>query len=129
MKTINIIILIVIAVSIAIFVSVYNDSSLYVDFSTAKKNTGKEYHVVGTLNREKPMVYDPENNPNHFEFFMKDSMGTEAKVIYSEPKPADFDRSDKVVVIGKFKDPNGVFIAQKILLKCPSKYEGEKIAK
>lgn len=129
MKTINIIILVVIAVSIAIFVSVYNDSSMYVDFNTAKKNIGKEYHVVGTLNREKPMNYDPQNNPNHFEFYMKDSAGTEAKVIYTEPKPADFDRSDKVVVIGRFNEPSGDFIAQKILLKCPSKYEGEETPK
>lgn len=123
MKTINIIILIVIAVSIAIFVSVYNDSSMYVDFNTAKKNSGTEYHIVGSLNREKPMVYNPEINPNRFEFYMKDSTETEVKVIYNEPKPADFDRSDKVVVIGKFNDPAGDFIAQKILLKCPSKYE------
>ncbi|NUM31374.1 MAG: cytochrome c maturation protein CcmE [Bacteroidetes bacterium] len=129
MKTINIIILIVIAVAIAIFVSVYNDSSMYVDFNTAKKNIGNEYHVVGTLNREKPMIYNPEVNPNHFEFYMKDSTGTEVKVIYNEPKPADFDRSDKVVVIGKFKEPKGDFIAQKILLKCPSKYEAEENTK
>ncbi|MCC6721323.1 MAG: cytochrome c maturation protein CcmE [Bacteroidia bacterium] len=129
MKTINIIILIVIAVSIAIFVSVYNDSSMYVDFNTAKNNPGKEYHIVGMLNRDKPMVYNPESNPNHFEFYLKDSLGAEVKVIYSEPKPADFDRSDKVVVIGKFNDAEGDFIAQKILLKCPSKYEGKETVK
>ncbi len=129
MKTINIIILVVIAAAIAIFAGAYADSSTYADFKTAKENPGQEYHIVGELNKEKPMVYEPMKNANRFEFFLKDSLGNEAKVIYSEPKPADFDRSNKVVVIGKFDNPNGDFIAKKILLKCPSKYEAESAAK
>lgn len=75
------------------------------------------------------MVYEPMKNANRFEFYLMDSLGNEAKVIYSEPKPTDFDRSDKVVVIGKFDKSDGDFIAKKILLKCPSKYEAETAAK
>ena len=129
MKTINILILIVIAAAIAIFAGAYADSSTYSDFATAKKYPGQEYHIVGKLNKQKPMVYNPMKDANHFEFYLKDSLGNEAKVIYSEPKPTDFDRSDKVVVIGKFDKPDGDFIANKILLKCPSKYEAETTAK
>ncbi len=129
MKTINIIILVVIAAAIAIFAGAYADSSTYADFKTAKENTGQEYHIVGKLNKEKPMVYEPMKNANRFEFYLMDSLGNEAKVIYSEPKPTDFDRSDKVVVIGKFDKSDGDFIAKKILLKCPSKYEAETAAK
>ncbi len=129
MKTINIIILIVIAAAIAIFAGTYADSSTYADFATAKNNPGQEYHIVGKLNKNKPMIYEPRKNANRFEFYLKDSLGNEAKVIYSEPKPTDFDRSDKVVVIGKFDNPDGDFIANKILLKCPSKYEAETAAK
>ena len=125
MKTINIIILVVIAAAIAIFAGAYSDSSSYTDFATARKNTGTEYHIVGRLNKQKPMVYEPVKNANRFEFYLVDSLGNEAKVIYSEPKPTDFDRSDKVVVIGKFDQPEGDFTANKILLKCPSKYEAE----
>jgi cytochrome c-type biogenesis protein CcmE len=129
MKTINIIILVVIAAAIAIFAGAYADSSTYADFATAKKNVGEEFHIVGKLNKQKPMVYEPLKDANHFEFFLMDSLGNEAKVIYSDPKPTDFDRSDKVVVIGSFEKPNGDFIANKILLKCPSKYEAENPAK
>ena len=129
MKTINIIILVVIAAAIAIFAGAYADSSTYADFATAKQNPGQEYHIVGKLNKNKPMIYEPRKNANRFEFYLKDSLGNEAKVIYSEPKPTDFDRSDKVVVIGKFDTPEGDFIANKILLKCPSKYEAETAAK
>jgi len=75
------------------------------------------------------MVYNPLLDANRFEFYLMDSLGFESKVIYSEPKPTDFDRSDKVVVIGKFEKQDGDFIANKILLKCPSKYEGEPTAK
>ncbi|MFN7313197.1 MAG: cytochrome c maturation protein CcmE [Bacteroidota bacterium] len=44
--------------------------------------------------------------------------------MYRAPEPADFDRSEKIVIIGKM---NGeTFEASKILLKCPSKYnEGQ----
>lgn len=129
MKTINIIILVVIAIAIAIFAGAYGDSSTYTDFNTARKNSGTEFHVVGKLNKSKPMVYEPEKDANRFEFYLTDSLGNEAQVIYSEPKPTDFDRSDKVVVIGQFKEPDGAFIASKILLKCPSKYEAENPAK
>jgi len=129
MKTINIIILVVIAIAIAIFAGAYGDSSTYTDFATARKNAGHEYHIVGKLNKEKPMVYNPLKNANRFEFFLSDSLGNEARVIYSEPKPTDFDRSDKVVVIGQFQKADGDFIASKILLKCPSKYEAETATK
>ncbi len=96
MKTINIIILVVIAIAIAIFAGAYGDSSTYTDFATARKNAGQEYHIVGKLNKEKPMVYNPLKNANRFEFFQKS---------------------------------DGDFIASKILLKCPSKYEAETAAK
>ena len=119
----------VIAAAIAIFAGTYADSSTYGDFKMAKDNIGQEYHIVGRLNKAKPMLYEPLKNANRFEFYLKDSLGIEAKVIYSEPKPTDFDRSDKVVVIGKFDKINGDFIANKILLKCPSKYEAENTAK
>jgi len=129
MKTINIIILVVIAAAIAIFAGAYADSSTYTDFANARTQPGHEVHIVGRLNKDKPMHYNPLIDANRFEFYLVDSLGGEAKVIYSEPKPADFDRSDKVVVIGKFDKAEGEFIASKILLKCPSKYEGEPAAK
>jgi cytochrome c-type biogenesis protein CcmE len=49
----------------------------------------------------------------------------EQKVYYNEPMPPDFARSEKVVVIGGYQ--NNAFVANKILLKCPSKYQEEKI--
>jgi cytochrome c-type biogenesis protein CcmE len=45
-------------------------------------------------------------------------------VVYSNAKPQDFEKSEKVVVIGSMK--NDEFIASSLLLKCPSKYNANK---
>ena len=70
-------------------------------------------------------MYQPEKNPNYFSFSMIDKEGEKQKVIFHGPPPADFERSEDVVINGKAE--NGQFIATKILLKCPSKYEDGKM--
>ena len=60
-----------------------------------------------------------------FSFILVDANGKEQEVVYNEPMPADFKRSEKVVVIGGYHDET--FVANKILLKCPSKYVNEEL--
>jgi cytochrome c-type biogenesis protein CcmE len=48
----------------------------------------------------------------------------EKKVIYKSVKPQDFEKSEKVVVIGSML--NDEFVASSLLLKCPSKYNANK---
>lgn len=125
MKKKYIIAILLIAAAIGAIVSMYGDASTYEDFETASKYPGKEFHVVGTLNRNKEKYYNPEENANFFSFYMIDEKGNERKVVYYNPEPTDFDRSEKIVIIGKI---NGdVFEASKILLKCPSKYTDEEV--
>lgn len=126
MKTKYIIAIILIAVAIGTIISMYGDSSTYVDFKTAVTNSDRDYHVIGTLNREKPMEYNPEKNANLFSFYMRDSLGYEMKVMYHNTKPQDFERSEKIVIIGRALSEQE-FEATQVLLKCPSKYtEGQK---
>jgi cytochrome c-type biogenesis protein CcmE len=129
MKLPQIILLVAIAIGIGIIVSVSFDVSTYRTFKEAKEmaqeNDNTEVHVVGSLIKDAKgnilgMFYEPQADPNYFSFQLRDSLKNEMTVIYSNPKPNDFDRSDKVVVIGKVKGDK--FIASKILLKCPSKY-------
>jgi cytochrome c-type biogenesis protein CcmE len=125
--------LLAIAVGIGVIVSTSGDASSYVCFAEAKEMSadGNEdkVHVVGSLPKDpsgniQGMVYEPEKDPNLFRFILKDEKQEETEVIYFKPKPADFERSEKVVVVGAMKD--GHFEADKILMKCPSKYnEGE----
>ncbi|TAE89524.1 MAG: cytochrome c maturation protein CcmE [Bacteroidetes bacterium] len=124
MKKIHIVVIVLIALSIGAILSTYGDASTYEGFRVAAENPEKEYHVVGVLNKEKPRLYNPQENANLFTFYLIDEKGVESKVVYNAPEPADFERSEKVVIIGQMRE--GYFQANKILLKCPSKYnEGQ----
>jgi len=124
MKTIHIIIILVLVAAIAIVITTLSDSSTYSDFKEAALIPGKEYHIIGTLNKAKPIEYDAQKNANQFSFFMIDDKGIEKKVIYNKTKPQDFEKSEKVVIIGSMK--NDAFYATSLLLKCPSKYKADK---
>ena len=125
MKKIHIILIVLIALAIGAIVSTYGDASTYENFSVATKNPGREYHVVGSLNKQKEQHYDPKIDANYFSFYLVDQSGTESKVILRGTKPQDFERSEKIVIIGKMDGDH--FEASKILLKCPSKYTDDKV--
>lgn len=134
MKKIQIFGLIIIAVAIGIIVSTAGDASTYVDFSKAKEmaadGDNESIHVVGKLKKNAAgqileMDYRPEVDPNYFTFTLIDNNNVAQKVVYKSTKPQDFDKSEQVVVIGKMQD--GTFAAEKILMKCPSKYENGKL--
>lgn len=106
-------------------VSVGNSES-YGTFREAEAAPNKNFHVTGTLDLSKPMRYNPEVDANLFTFYMIDREGQTREVWLNAPRPADFDRSEQVVVVGKAKD--GRFMAVNVLTKCPSKYnEGETL--
>lgn len=120
MKKTHIILLVLLAVAFAAIVSSINESSSYATFAEAQQHSNKTYHVVGQLNKEKDFEYNPEVNVNLFTFYLIDQKGTESKVVFNGTKPQDFEKSEQIVIIGKNKDE--YFAAQKILMKCPSKY-------
>ncbi len=125
MKKTHIIAIIVIAVALGAIMTTVSDSSTYSNFSEAIENPGKEYHVVGQLNKDAEMTYDPEVNANLFAFSMIDNNGDEQRVHFAGSKPQDFERSEQIVLVGKYE--NDTFQASKILMKCPSKYnEGQE---
>ena len=127
MKTIHIIIILILVVAVAVVISTMTDSSTYSDFKEASQKQGKELHIIGKLNRAKPIEYNPQQNANLFTFYLIDDKGIEKKVIYNNAKPQDFEKSEKVVVIGSMKENQ--FIAKSLLLKCPSKYNDKKPSK
>ena len=80
---------------------------------------------MGHWEKEKGTYYDALKDANHFAFYMRDEKGEVKKVIYSGTKPQDFERSEKLVLIGKMN--KDVFHASKILMKCPSKYNNDLV--
>ena len=132
MKKSHIFGIIVIGIAIMIIISTAGDASTYVDFGQARElfDEGKDekVHVVGTLTKdESGEVTGLSTSPDmlSFSFHMVDHQGVEQRVIFNEPMPADFLRSEQVVVVGAYHEDN--FVASKILMKCPSKYQDETV--
>lgn len=120
MKKSHIIILVVIAVCIGTVFFSLNSSETYASFTESDQHRNNVYHVVGKLDREKEIIYDPQSDANVFTFYLTDKEGVEKKVFLHKAKPQDFDKTEQIVVIGKMQDDG--FHAKDILTKCPSKY-------
>ena len=134
MKKSHIIGIIVIALAIGIIMSSAGDASTYVSFGEAieraEDGNATKVHVVGRLKKDAQghivgMNYDPLVDPNYFTFTLVDTNRVEQQVVYFNPKPQDFERSEQVVITGNMQ--NNVFVADKILLKCPSKYVEKEV--
>ena len=124
MKKSSIFGLVVIAIAIAVIISVYSSSSTYGTFSDAQE-TESQLQVVGQLDKEKDLQYDAPKDANYFSFYMNDNKGQNCKVVFTGAKPQDFERSEQIVLTGQMR--GNEFHASKILMKCPSKYTQDKV--
>ena len=132
MKKTHIIGIIIVAIAVMVIISTAGDASSYVTFDEAIQMAGsgnkKKIHVVGHLKTDDQGNFvGIESSPDRLSvsFTMVDNNHDEQKVFYNEPMPPDLLKSEQVVVIGSFE--NETFVADKILLKCPSKYQEEKL--
>lgn len=123
----------IIAVAIVIIMTSIGDASSYETFDTAwemkEDGNDKAIHVVGQLKKDttgEVTGLNVRDDKTSFTFVLVDNDGTEQEVFYNEPVPADFTRSESVVVIGSYKNEE-IFIADKILMKCPSKYQETEV--
>ncbi|MEP0366628.1 MAG: cytochrome c maturation protein CcmE [Cyclobacteriaceae bacterium] len=132
MKKTHIVGIVVIAIAIVVIMSTAGDASAYVSFDDAKEmyeaGNKNKIHVVGTLKKDHSgQVVGIETSPDllSFKFTMIDENNVQQEVFHANPMPTDFLRSEQVVVVGSYQ--NNKFIAEKILLKCPSKYQEEGV--
>ncbi|MBP6390658.1 MAG: cytochrome c maturation protein CcmE [Flavobacteriales bacterium] len=121
MKRTHIIAIALIAVAIAALIGSLSDSSTYADLNEALANPGREYHVVGVLDRSQEIIYEPSQNASLTQFTMQDLEGRSCRVKLAKAKPQDFERSERIVLIGE-ASADGEFHARDMLMKCPSKY-------
>lgn len=124
MKKSHIIALLLIVAATVVIINSTGDVSTYATFDQAERSG--RVKVVGELAKDKDIIYDPLNNPNQFSFFLKDEEGDVKKVVLNKAKPQDFERSESIVVTGNLKDD--LFVADEILMKCPSKYKDQEIS-
>ena len=100
------------------------DFSTYDTIHSAREKKGKFVHLIARLDKTEPITYDAINNPNYLSFYAVDSLGAKTKVVYHNNKPADLEKSERIVMKGKMQDDH--FECSDILLKCPSKYKDDK---
>lgn len=124
MKRIYIVAIIMIGVAIALLINAANDVSTYATFADAERS-GDKVKIAGQLSKDKEMYYNPEEDPNYFSFYIKDTKGQERKVVLLNEKPQDFELSEQIVLTGSMRGEE--FIATDMLMKCPSKYKDEEV--
>jgi cytochrome c-type biogenesis protein CcmE len=58
-----------------------------------------------------------------FTFMLQDSNKKLIKVISDDPRPANFEQAISIVAIGHYDSAQQAFLADDLLVKCPSKYQ------
>lgn len=102
----------------AIVFAFVQNSSPSVTVAQAKESERSSVYLAGDIDRSTLTT-----GGNTVSFMITDEVGASAQVVYNGPPPGNMGEATKVVAIGAMK--GDVFIAEKLLLKCPSKYEAE----
>lgn len=93
----------------------------YVSVAEAK-TAQSSVQVKGLLDKSAPA---PHQEGDDFVFTLQDEESGETLPIrYKGTKPDQFDEAHHIVAIGKCQGQD--FVAEKLLIKCPSKYEQQK---
>jgi cytochrome c-type biogenesis protein CcmE len=121
MKKIHIVLLVLVAAAIAVLISFLQTATTYDTVDTAISKPGKYVHLMARLDKSQPVEYDALKDPNYLAFTAVDTLGKSVKVIYHNPKPENFEISERLVLKGKYND--GIFNCKSIQTKCPSKYK------
>jgi len=90
----------------------------YVSFEEASRS-GKKVQVAGGLVENSTEYLDASEE---LRFDMVDEDGNTMTVHYKGVKPGNFEEAVQIVAVGSFNE--GVFHAEQLLVKCPSKYQG-----
>ncbi len=124
MKTGPIVTAIVAMLALAAVVAAFmSNASPYVTVAQAKSSAGTRLHLAGDI-LKRTVNTDLVNHALTFD--VKDKNGDVMTVRHIGEPPANMNEATEVVAIGKVE--NGEFISEKLLVKCPSRYEGEKKA-
>jgi cytochrome c-type biogenesis protein CcmE len=83
-------------------------------------SSGRGVQLAGFLYPGETGGYDEKGD---FTFKLQDSTGQVVQVVYTKPKPANFEQAISIVAIGRYDQSKDVFVADDMLVKCPSKYQ------
>ena len=123
MKKIHIILLVFIAGTIALLISLLNTGSTYETIAEAKAKPGHFVHVAVKLDKSKPIEYDAKKDANFLSFHAVaiDSPQQTMQVVYRKGEIPNLMVSEKLVLQGKYEGDH--FECKDVQTKCPSKYK------
>ena len=133
MKPTHIIALLIIAVTLGVTLFTFAKSvAPSISVSEAIERPGELVQVRGTILKDSvnwnPAATELTFNVREVKKIGKGEVAGDRimRVVYNKVKPDSFDEANGVEVIGRYS--NGVFRAENMLVKCPSKYieEGSK---
>jgi cytochrome c-type biogenesis protein CcmE len=95
----------------------------YLTFDEARKSRGV-VQVMGGLDKQSDR-YD--TGKQELSFDLVDPEGRRMPVVYRGIRPGNFRDAISIVAIGRYRE--GRIDAEKLLVKCPSKYQGAEVEK
>lgn len=97
----------------------------YVSYEEAVRASGRTVQVAGGLLAGSS---DYDSVTGVLSFTLTDPEGGETiRVAYEGIKPANFEEAISIVAIGHWASGEDVFRSDKLLVKCPSKYQGAEV--
>lgn len=97
----------------------------YVSLEEARR-ANETVQVMGNIDFDH-VVYDADHLRLEFDIYDNQAQdratAERMRVVYYGVVPGNFDQATSVVLKGKSRD--GYFVARQMLVKCPSKYQGE----
>ena len=105
--------------------SAFKDSMTpYVSYDRAREGD-RIVQVAGALEKGSSSYLDTNES---LYFTLKDPKSRETlRVRYKGLKPANFEEAISIVAIGRYDEGAKEFEAEKLLVKCPSKYQGAEV--
>jgi len=95
--------------------------SPYVAFDDPKLKNGDYVQIIGKYDKTKPL----KQQDGVFSFVIKNDADITLTVNKNGIKPVNFEHAEQIVVMGHYNPASGIFEANDILTKCPSKYQKE----
>jgi len=98
----------------------------YLPFKVAMQaaNTGNTVQIMGAPIKTSTQYNQADGTLNFT--LVEPSTGDLMPVQFKSPKPDNFDEAVEITAIGSYNSSTKVFQADNLLVKCPSKYAGQK---
>lgn len=108
-------------IMLAIVYSAFGFQDAFRSYTTSveeARDSGRQVQLAGFLGSMGE--YDAQGR---WTFMLQDENGALLKVVSNDPRPANFEQAISVVAIGHYDSTENAFLADDLLIKCPSKYQ------